>query len=478
MNSNMNKKQKTRQNTFAADFNDKEEDFILVDLDVIQDEDEPPLVSLNHFLDDEETIDRLLINNGFDVHVEPEEVRESGALVFDDTNRADDFSGFDHFIVKPIELAEIGEISDLDIHSMADFDQIPEEEDAIDRLLVDGGFDANDKLKEDDRVLKTMGIDHTNRTDEFGVNLDEQYAMTADTDILASEENELGLDKEAADMFWVKEENPETAKQERVISETIHQEDVLESLNNDALITMLRTTRYEQEKIKEQINNYENKVKKATIVTYTSLGFGIVTLLSAVVMGVIVSSVQTKVSKLTDLVSILEEDMSSMTEKNSDMEIDNSDSSIEQLNQKVTRVPELPEEQKRSSSDISENESTADVTKPAAVNLQSRFPVLEKKKPSEATVKKVSTEKKENNAQSVAGWSVNLTAYEDLSYAKNKAEKFIQKGIPVKVITVNMNNTTWYRLRVSGFKDKEKASSYAVKIKETFNLNTVSVSNI
>ena len=74
MNSNMNKKQKLRQNTFAADFNDREEDFILVDLDVIQDEAEPPPVPLNHFLDDEETIDRLLINTGFDVYVEPEEV--------------------------------------------------------------------------------------------------------------------------------------------------------------------------------------------------------------------------------------------------------------------------------------------------------------------------------------------------------------------------------------------------------------------
>ena len=478
MNSNMNKKQKPRRNTFAADFNDKEDDFILVDLDVIQDEEEPSPVPLNHFLDDEETIDRLLINTGFDVHVEPEEVRESGALVFDDISRADDFSGFDQFIVKPIELTEIGEISDLDIHSMADFDQIPDEEDAIDRLLVDGGFDANDKLKENDRALKTMGIDHTNRTDEFGANLEEQYAMTADTGILDSEENELVLDKEAADMFWVKEENPETAKQERVISETTHPEDVLEGLNNDAGITLLRTTRHEQEKIKKQINNYENKVKKAAIVTYTSLGFGIVALLSTVVMGVIVSSVQTKVSKLTDLVSILEEDMSSITEKNSDMEINNSDSSIEQLNQKVTRVPELSEEQIRSSSDISENESKADVTKQATVNLQSRLPVLEKKKPSEATVKKVSAEKKENNAQTVAGWSVNLTAYEDLSYAKSKAEKFIQKGIPVKVIAVNMNNTTWYRLRVGGFKDKEKATSYAVKIKETLNLNTISVSNI
>ena len=104
--------------------------------------------------------------------------------------------------------------------------------------------------------------------------------------------------------------------------------------------------------------------------------------------------------------------------------------------------------------------------------------MLEKKKPSEATVKKVSAEKKENNAQTDAGWSVNLTAYEDLSYAKSKAEKFIQKGIPVKVIAINRNNTTWYWLRVNGFKDKEKATSYAVKIKETLNLNTISVSNI
>ena len=75
------------------------------------------------------------------------------------------------------------------------------------------------------------------------------------------------------------------------------------------------------------------------------MSFGIVALLSTVVMGVIVSSVQTKVSKLTELVSILEEDMSSIAEKNSDMEINNSDSSIEQLNQKVNGIPEQSEEQ-------------------------------------------------------------------------------------------------------------------------------------
>jgi cell division protein FtsN len=41
-----------------------------------------------------------------------------------------------------------------------------------------------------------------------------------------------------------------------------------------------------------------------------------------------------------------------------------------------------------------------------------------------------------------------------------------------------MNNTTWYRLKVGGFKNKEQATSYAAKIKKSINLNTVSVGNI
>ena len=65
MNSNMTKKQKLRRNSFSADFNAREDDFILADLDVMLDEEEPSPVPLNHFLDDEETIDRLLINIRF-----------------------------------------------------------------------------------------------------------------------------------------------------------------------------------------------------------------------------------------------------------------------------------------------------------------------------------------------------------------------------------------------------------------------------
>ena len=448
MNSTMNKKQKLRQNSLAPDFNAREEDFILVDLDVMLDEAEPPPVPLNHFLDDEETIDRLLINTGFDVHIEQEDDRESGALVFDDINRTDDFSGFDRFIVKPIELTEqnllteIEEISNLDIHSMADFDQIPDEEDAIDRLLVDAGFDANDKLKEDDRALKITEIDRTNRTEEFGVCFEEPNFMATDAVIFDLEENELVFDKEATGVFWVKEENPENTKQESGISETTYPEEILESLNNDAGITILRAARYEQEKIKKQINNYENKVKKAALVTYISLGFGIVALLSALVMGVIVSRVQTKVSKLTDLVSLLEEDMSSINEKNSDMEINNSDSIIQHLNQKVNGFSEQSEEQPQSSLGILENGSTAVVTKQATANksldnLQPRLPALEKKKPSETTVKKASAEKQVQ--------------------VQNKLLKQSQSSADVSKNKIKTDATK--QTNINKFKDKQQAKS-------------------
>lgn len=551
---NMTKKQKLRRNSFSADFDTSEDDFILADLDVMLDEEETSPVPLNHFLDDEETIDRLLLNTDFEANDEQEEDNRKpnpDAMVIDDTNLADDFSAFDQFVIEPIEqseqnlLTQTEEISVLDIHSRADFDETTDEEDAIDRLLIDAGFDANDGLEKDDGAPSARVIDDISWANGFSVNFEEQNAMADDPGIFDSEGSDLALDKDAPHVFLVKEEKPATAKQEQTINETTYPEETLEGLNNDAGSTMLSSVRVEQKAIKKQINDYENKVKKAAIITYASLSFGIVALLSTVVMGVIVSGMQTKVSKLTELVAIIEEDISSIAEKNSDMEINNTDSSIEQLNQKVNGLPEQPQERSQFSSGMLESGKRTVVTKQAVANKSlddplPRSPVLEKKKLSEATAGKVSAgkkielqkhlinqsrssldlskskmkaiakkqatlnksfdnqktkihvvkekktsettdktsaKKKTNNAQAAADWSVHLTAYKELSYAKSKAAKFIQKGIPVKVIAVDMNNTTWYRLKVGGFNNKEKATSYAAKIKKSLNLNTVSVGN-
>jgi cell division protein FtsN len=635
----MTKKQKLRRNGIAADFGGKEDDFILADLDVMRDQEELSPVPLNHFLDDEETIDRLLINSGFEANDElKEDDREPDALVIDDIDLADDFSGFDRFVIEPVEQAEQNrhreseKISPLNLQLVTDSDEIPDEEDAIDRLLVNTGFDVNDEQKEDDGAPDALVIDDASRANAFGENFEGQNAMAVDAGICDSEGSELVLDKDATNVFLKKDENPETVKleqvigettypeeaseslnnnsritslsavkseqeaiikqindfleeqnpiathagicdsegselvldkdvtnvflkkdenpeikkQEQAIGETTYPEEVSESLNNAAEISTLSSVKSEQEAIRKQINDYENKVKRANIISFTSLSIGLVALLSTVVMGVIVSSVQTKVSKLTELVSILEEDMSSIAERNSDMEINNSGSSSEQLYRKVNGLPEqfeqqtqfssdireskmktvvtkqttvnkslgnpkirasvlekkkLPEatvekvsaekkaglqrhliEQSQSSTDLSKNHKTAVAKKQAANNKtidnrKTKTHVVEKRKPSETTVKTTSAKKKTNNAKATADWAVNLTAYKERSYAKSKAAKYIKKGIPVKVIGVDMNNTTWYRLKVGGFKNKEEATSYAAKIKKSLNLNSVSVGN-
>ena len=158
------------------------------------------------------------------------------------------------------------------------------------------------------------------------------------------------------------------------------------------------------------------------------------------------------------------------------------EASVEKLSAKKKEQQNSPIKQSLSSADGLKNKTTTFSEKPATTNKshdkqQTKTPVPENKKPAEASVKKLSTEKKAGKTQATVGWSVNLNAYEDQSYAKNKAAKFLQKGIPVKVIPVDMNNAKWYRLKVGGFKSKEEATAYAAKIKKSLNLNSVSVAD-
>lgn len=546
----MTKRQKHRRNVFSADSNLEEDDFILVDLDVMLNQEEPSPVPLNHVLDDEEAIDGLLIDSEFDVKGELEEAdREANTLVIDDIELADDFSNFDQFVIEPVEeaekkrLKEAEEIPDTDIVSRSGYDEIPAEEDAIDRLLVDVGFDANDELEEadkepdapiiDDRelagdfpdtdivsrsdydeipdkeaaekllvdaneglkedagVLNGQVIDRNSCADGLDVNFKGQSAMTPDKNIFDSGGSGAAPDKGSINLFLGKEENHQATKQEQASSKATCQEEPLCSLNNNAGITESSSFILEQEAIKMLMDGYENKVKKAAIITYASLAFGIVALLSTIIMGVIVSRVQTKVSKLTELVAIIEEDLSGVAEKNSDIEINDRGSAIEQSNQKVSGLAELdnpqaaasvPEKKKEQSSSLperSKNNTAAVISKQASLNKsfdrKTKTPNSDKKKPSETNLKITSVNRKTNNAKSTSSWSVNLTAYKQLSEAKRKAAKYTQNGFPVKVKAVDMKHTKWYRLKVTGFKNKEKADLYAAKIKKSLKLSSVSV---
>jgi cell division septation protein DedD len=441
MNSKMTEKQKTRRNRFNA----REDDFILADLNVMPDDEELSPVPLNHLPDDEDAIDRLLIDADF----EAEDKLEQAEWAF------------------PAKAKQV---------LTPDFNEIADDADAIDRLLINTGFDANDEQEQD----HTPVVDELNLTDALGENFDERSAMTSDVAIVDPETND------AVTIVGAQEKNPETAMEEPAMIAGIKPEQVSTNLN-EAGITGLNQNRFEQENIQKRLNDCEHKVKKTAVITYVSLGICIVALMSTIAMAVIISGMKTEISKLTELVSILEEDMSSITEKNSDMKFNSNDSSIEQLNQKVNNLPKQLHEQSPSVAETSKSKLTATVIKQATINkspgvLQTRIHALEKKKPSEATVKKVSAKKqvqvkKAKNIHTAEDWFVNLVSFKEKDYAKSKAAKLIQKGVPVKVMVVDVNNATLYRLKVGGFKNKLDAASYAAKIKKSLNLNSVSVDN-
>ncbi|MDD5632666.1 MAG: SPOR domain-containing protein [Methylococcales bacterium] len=594
----MAKIQKYRRNGFSADLISGEDDFTLVDLDVMPHDEESSPVPLNHFLDDDEFFNRSLMNIDFDANEKLEETEiELKGEAIGDTDLNEDFAGSDQFAVEPVEQPELNKNAEAEkfpftaTYSKANFEEIPDEEETIDRLLVDAGFDANDgledtdsrssgpildgidladdfsdidvpveqeeidmltnadkipareaysnsdfdelsdqeevidrllvnafydtheELEEADKGLAT-GNERINRVNDIDENIKAHNAVTSDIRVIDSGENKLAFDKKPTKSFYDNSDTPENLKQERIIRERANREEVL----HDGLgIKSFSSGISEQKVVKNEINDNDNKVKKkyrikvrkTNRINYVALGFGIAAFLSSVVMGVIVINLQSKVSKLTELVSILEEDMITVAGKNSDMDINNTDASIDLLNQKadgvVEHIKELgysqataatqekkkPEitskkmlfenksvsqkngiEQTQSLTALPEKTTTVD-KKSAPFNKladlqKNSHPISEKKKLSGTT-------EKLNKAKPASGWSVNLTAYEDQTYAKRKAAKFIQKGIPVKVIAVDMNKKRWYQLKVGGFKNKENAASYAAKIKKSFNLNSVSV---
>lgn len=99
------------------------------------------------------------------------------------------------------------------------------------------------------------------------------------------------------------------------------------------------------------------------------------------------------------------------------------------------------------------------------------------KKSTTPTVKKIPVKNSHKTAPTASNWSVNLIAYKQQWYASSKANELINKGIPVEIIPVKLNNVTWYRLRVGGFSDKADATAYAGRVKKALNLSSVWVGN-
>jgi cell division protein FtsN len=286
--------------------------------------------------------------------------------------------------------------------------------------------------------------------------------------------------------------------------------------NQGELLASLVALRFDNDGFRKQLNSYENKEKKSRIIVYASLCLGILSILLLMGTGFVILNLQTKVVKLTELVSILEDDVSRLSEKNPDQAINDKELSAELLDQGLANVVESNQqpvkeytiengglsnatEQKiseinkaaieQNSLGASQSIAKLSVNNGSVVAKKSTLPTKSTSKKEVHTIseksnnlsgvtgKVASTKEVIEKTNDAMGWVVNLTAFNEQKEAKKKAAYFAKKGITVKVISVPLRNKTWYQLQVTGFKNKKDAASYAEKIKKSENLHAVSLNN-
>jgi gas vesicle protein len=379
----------------------------------------------------------------------------------------------------------------------------------------------------------------------------------------------------------IKLEKTFTTPSEQSYKDTIDLEQTVDSnapiVNGAGMaVAVLSQFKSKQESINKQqeklIQDFSEKIKTTTTVTYTAVFFGIAALVAATALGVMLLKTKSEISDLTGTTTALEDNMKHIVKAPSD-DLEGTDPSIDQLN---GVVEQLKQQSEASNDDlhneiavlqnkISHLEKTAGIK--AAANANRLLPdtahnnpqptvtiAVEKKPAHEVAVKTVpvtkavknisaeqtepvvvatakpqsnsktanknttATTKKDseidkaiavpandinnvinatnpqassnanpqpvaansnppvsNNAkpQASSGWTVNLASSNQLADAKKSAANYAQKGIPVTITPFTVKNQTRYRLQVKGFKNKDEATAYAKKAKDTLKLDSV-----
>lgn len=536
------------------------------------------------------------------------EQAEEAVPVFDDshlTDKLDEFSDFNDFQQAELIADELVDASypavgdDSELHDM--LEQTPEPPAIVideDELIVD--------------IAELEAIDQAIEHDEFGDDLDDQYGTvstlesaaqtdknrqhedeqttsavnngfgipSADFDITADFDDDLidnleqaddSSDESSVQKIDLQATQPEPMIDEPIIGKVPEKSpDNGDSQIDAAGIAALMQFKSDQEainkKYKKQIADFETNAKKSAIITYAAVGFGVTSLITAVVMGVMAYSAKTEITKLTELTTALGKDKSGIVDTQNqhpeiipkgelnheadktmedskhkpettspeikpdhaaakpiheaentahDAKIVAPDSPAPSTSIEQAPIPSAPlkhekpetigashktankpvEQQKENVEALTKKTSLSEALPTSADSKKIEIPAVpEKKQVSEhkpvehqerkaevidkhkrpiTTSKKTAVKTKQKIVTPVSDWSVNLIAYKQQWYASSKAAEFAQKGVPVEILPVKINNVTWYRLRVGGFNNKEEASLYAGRVKKALNLSSV-----
>ncbi len=414
----------------------------------------------------------------------------------------------------------------------SDTNDFLEDDDAIDQLLMDEMFgnadeeQATEDLVEIDEFAEDEPDEFSQENDSATLISEEPLAsepsqpevtaednsylddfdITADDDDIFPEENsnedlseppaqggfESGVIQEALTansgedlkQDSVAEEKPETGN--NVIAEALTAQvsqlwaevaDVKEQMTNAQPDNATDAIEQINKKIKRLSREQEEKNKFASI----ALGIAALACILAIVAMVQSSNLDSTVADLTTLVSDMEE---SVTEpdvntqntlkslKDSYLLLDNNQQSIRtqlaMLKDQLNNQAGTNQSQEEMQGLIGKLQQQISDINNKLTELSTSIKKLETRKPKKST-KAVSKKKTKTSAD----WTVNLVSFKQDWYAKKKAAEFKKKGIPVEVVPVKVKGEQWYRLRVTGFKTKYEAGSYASRAKKALNLSSV-----
>jgi len=543
---------------------------------------------------------------------EPEQANEEGPVIDDSSlaDRLDEFSNFSEFSEVQQAGLNADDSPDSSFSALEDTSELPdniEETPEFSGLVMD-----DDELIVD--IAELEAIDQAIEHDEFGDDLNDPYGAastldfgaqtdndqqseaeqttrvdngfdvpSADYDITADFDDELidNLDQTGAllDEQTVQEIDRQAMQATAVTDETSigkvpekspdNADSQLDAAGMAALLQFKSDQEAINKKYKKQITDFETNAKKSAMITYIAVGFGVTSLITAVVMGVMAYSTKTEITKLNELAGALGKDKNGVAviqkqhseiapkaelnheadktieasklkqdasqEKKPDHaaaepihEAENTahdakvltpESPAPATSMEQPQMPPVPvkhekpetaeeshqsehkpvEQQKEQVEALAKKTSQSEALSTSAGSikkdiravpekkqvsehkpveqLERKIETVKKQKRSVITAKKAAAKKGPKALTSVSDWSVNLIAYKQQWYASSKAAQFAQKGVPVEILPVKIDNVTWYRLRVGGFNNREEASLYAGRVKKALNLSSVWVGN-
>jgi len=233
----------------------------------------------------------------------------------------------------------------------------------------------------------------------------------------------------------------------------------------------------EQKRANRELNEASNKLKVWSI---AALVVGVAALVVGIIALVLNSGVQSSVERVQGSVMDIEDRLAVPAIKL----VDPNDAKIEELQFNVQSmqalVNDMPERLNALQGQMNSinTEEIQQVVGKQLININEKLAALEVKV---ASLKGVRARSKASSRKVVKRvvvqeWVVNLVSFKQRWYTDKKVQEYKQKGIPVEVVSVDVQGVEWFRVRVAGFKDKAEAAAYAIKMKKSLNLNSIWVS--